>query len=345
MAVQPQNTSRNNQSGSRIAALVILVFIVGTIACYFFLSLSGKSGEAPREPETAQDTPAFTPPVTTPPPAISEPPRVVRKQADNPVKKQGDYPAPVPAPVYEPQKAKSVASAPAHEPQKARPAAGKSVRLAIIIDDMGGSLAEARLLAGIKVPLTFSIIPGLRADKEVAAYAASGKIETMIHIPMQSKGWPERRLEANGLLVSMADGELQERVSGFVRQFPGAVGANNHMGSEFTEHEEKMSPVLQVLREKKLFFVDSVTSPASKGFTVAQHLGIRTARRHVFLDNEQEQGYILGQLSQAVKQARKSGSAIAICHPHPATITALAAALPKLSSQGVELVPASQLVK
>ena len=68
-------------------------------------------------------------------------------------------------------------------------------------------------------------------------------------------------------------------------------------------------------------------------------------RRNVFLDNEQERGYILGQLNQAVRMARKNGSAIAICHPHPATIRTLAAALPELARQGIKLVPVSQLVR
>ncbi|MFZ2949299.1 MAG: divergent polysaccharide deacetylase family protein, partial [Desulfuromonadaceae bacterium] len=219
-----------------------------------------------------------------------------------------------------------------------------SGRLAIIIDDMGGSLSEARSLAAIKVPLTFAIIPSLRVDKEVAEYAISNKIETMIHIPMQSKGWPERRLEANGLLVSMDVGELQERVSGFVKKFPGAVGVNNHMGSEFTEQEEKMATVLQILKKNDLFFIDSVTTPESAGLRVARRLGVRSARRNVFLDNEQKRSYILGQLNQAVRLAIKNGSAIAICHPHPETIATLAAALPELAGRGVCLVTASQLV-
>jgi polysaccharide deacetylase 2 family uncharacterized protein YibQ len=210
---------------------------------------------------------------------------------------------------------------------------------------MGSSMSEARSLAEIGVPLTFSIIPGLRSDAAVVSYAASRHIETMIHIPMQSKGWPGRRLEANGLLVSMDDAELRERVTALVREVPGAVGANNHTGSEFTEHADKMRSVLEVLKGKHLFFVDSVTTPHSTALELTHQLGIKSARRNVFLDNEQERSYILGQLVQAVKLAKKSGSAIAICHPHVATISALASALPALESQGVTLVPASQLVR
>jgi len=218
-------------------------------------------------------------------------------------------------------------------------------RLAVIIDDMGSSMEEARSLAGIGVPLTFSIIPDLARYREVAAFAAANGIETMIHIPMQSKGWPQRRLEANGLLVSMDDAEVRARLEGFMRDIPKAVGANNHMGSEYTEHEEQMRVVLGALKSRGLFFIDSMTSPRSTGLRLAREMGIRSERRNVFLDNEQNQTYIQGQLNQAVRVAQKAGTAIAICHPHPATIKALASLLPGLEQQGITLVPASQLVR
>ncbi len=65
----------------------------------------------------------------------------------------------------------------------------------------------------------------------------------------------------------------------------------------------------------------------------------------MFLDNEQDGVYIRGQLNQAVRLARKTGAAIAICHPHPVTIRTLEAALPGLAKQGITFVPASRLVR
>ncbi len=324
MAVPPKNRSRSRSSGSLVAALVIIILVVGVVAGYLLFSPPGKTGVIRPKPERSLVKPGI-PAVSSPQAAPESTPAV--PPSTN--KEKNEYPS----------------SATIHEPASAGDEGVTFGRLAIIIDDMGNSLSEARSLSAINVPLTFAIIPGLRFDKEVAAYAATNKIETLIHIPMQSKGWPARRLEANGLLVSMGGDELQERVSGFIKQFPGAVGVNNHMGSEFTEHEEKITFVLQTLKKSNLFFVDSVTSPDSAGLRVAQQLGIRSARRKVFLDNEQERSYILGQLNQAVRMARKNGSAIAICHPHPVTIATLAAALPGLADQGVRLVPTSQLVK
>jgi polysaccharide deacetylase 2 family uncharacterized protein YibQ len=222
---------------------------------------------------------------------------------------------------------------------------GGKGQLAIIIDDMGSGMQEARSLAAIGVPLTFSIIPGLQNCREVAAFAAGSGIETMIHIPMQSKGWPQRRLESNGLLVSMEDDDIREHVERYFKDVPRAVGANNHMGSEFTEHEHQMSTVMGELKGKGLFFIDSVTTPRSVGQRLARDMGMRSARRSVFLDNEQNSAYIMGQLNQAARQARKNGGAIAICHPHPATIETLTAALPGLRQQGIILVPVSRLVR
>lgn len=314
MADPSKNRFRKKSSGSRVAAVAVVVLIIGAIAGYFMFSPSSKSPVLPQQPGHPAVTPV-TPPTAAPPAAAP--------------------------PAHKEQE--STTRAPA--PGKATETETGSPQLAIIIDDMGSSMSEARSLAAINVPLTFAIIPELRSDKEVAAFSVSRKIETMIHIPMQSQGWPARRLEANGLLVGMDADEIRGRVTRFIQRFPGAVGVNNHMGSEFTEQEDQMTTVLQILKNNDLFFIDSITSPHSVGVRVAQKLGVRAARRNVFLDNEQERGYILGQLNQAVKQARKNGSAIAICHPHPATIAALAAALPELAGQGVRLVPASHLVR
>jgi hypothetical protein len=222
---------------------------------------------------------------------------------------------------------------------------GAQGQLAVIIDDMGSNLQQARALAGIGLPMTFSIIPGLKSDRDVAGFAARSGIETMIHIPMQSKGWPKLRLEANGLLLSMDEASIREHLGDYARQIPTAIGVNNHMGSEFTEHEDKMRVVLEVLKGKGLFFIDSVTTPRTVGQSLAREMGVKTGRRDVFLDNEQNSAYIRGQLAQAVRMAKKNGSAIVICHPHPVTIATLTETLPTLAGQGITLVPVSHLVR
>lgn len=235
------------------------------------------------------------------------------------------------------------AAPPAKFPKRKRPTGPGTV--AIIVDDMGSSMQEVRDIMAIKVPVTFSLIPGLPKVKGVAAAAHSNGFQVMIHMPMEPKGYPQQRMEKNGLLLVQENDEIKRKVRSYLESVPFAVGANNHMGSQFTEDEEKMGVVLNVLKEKGLFFIDSRTSPKSVGYSLARAMGVETAARNVFLDNVQEVGAVRAQLEQLAGMARKRGNAIGICHPHRATIQALAATLPALQKEGITFVSVSELVR
>ncbi len=217
--------------------------------------------------------------------------------------------------------------------------------VAIIVDDMGNSRHEAEALLDIGVPITFSIIPGLARVTEVAETAHRKGGEVMVHIPMEPKGVQGKPFEKNGLLLNMSDEEIAKRLRGFIDSVPYAVGANNHMGSRFTEDRIKMRIVLNILKEKGMFFIDSKTTPASVGVGLAREMGINTAARTVFLDNEADIGAIKSQIEKLAGVAKKRGGAIGICHPHKSTIQALAMTLPALKSEGITFVHASDMAK
>ncbi len=238
----------------------------------------------------------------------------------------------------------SAVVAPAPKPaKKAKQVSPGTV--AIIVDDMGNSVEEARALLAINLPVTFSIIPGLPKAKAVAEAVHAGGREVMLHIPMEPKGYEKKPFEKNGLLLAQSDDEIVRRLDSYFRTVPYADGANNHMGSRFTEDPAKMRTVLGVLKGKGMFFIDSKTTSASVGEKLAREMGIETASRSFFLDNTQKVDAIRKQLDQAAAAARKHGSAIAICHPHKPTIQALTAAMPQLQKEGITFVTASQLVR
>lgn len=217
--------------------------------------------------------------------------------------------------------------------------------IAVIVDDMGSSLNEARELLAINIPITFSLIPGLPKVKAIAELVDSAGQEIMVHLPMEPQDYPHRRLESNGLLVAQSEKEITSRTAGLLGSVPQAKGANNHMGSRFTEHEEKMLPVLKVLQGRGQFFIDSLTTPRSKGYAVAESLGMKSAVRNVFLDNQQDVVAIKKQLYAAAEMSRRKGGVIAICHPHAATIAALKEAMPELQRAGITFVSAGDLVR
>jgi polysaccharide deacetylase 2 family uncharacterized protein YibQ len=106
-----------------------------------------------------------------------------------------------------------------------------------------------------------------------------------------------------------------------------------------------MDELMPVLRERHLFYVDSRTTAATVAFDTAQSFGVRSAFRNVpFLDDVAEVGAVRKQLELALRGAREKGEAIAIGHPHAATLQALREILPRAQAQGVRLVFASDLV-
>lgn len=301
---------RKAPSGGR-KPVVALVVVIALIALGFFLLEHFRSSAPPAKPAAPQATPHQ---------------KIPERQ---PV--QGNVStASVPQPVQPPVAAPQIPRGPG--------------QLAIVIDDMGSSMAELQALLSIKLPITFSVIPSLAHAKGVSEGAHRAGAEVMVHMPMEPEGYPKQPMEKIGLLLNMDDQEIENRVNSYFRTVPFAVGANNHMGSRFTQNAEKMDVVLKVLKERDIFFVDSKTSPASVGYQRAHTLGLKSASRQVFLDNVQDVAAITRQLAQAAAVARKKGAAIAICHPHAATIRALQAAMPKYAESGITFVYASQLV-
>jgi polysaccharide deacetylase 2 family uncharacterized protein YibQ len=271
--------------------------------------------------------------------------------------KRGHKPMPLPEPV-KPPAATTLNQAPvvsrqqqytsASPGQKAPVAQQKSFpkgSLAIVVDDMGSSMKEVQELAAINLPLTFAIIPGLPRAKAVAEYAHAKGGDVIIHIPMEPQGYPAQRVESNALLMSSSAAEIESRIKGFIRDIPHVVGANNHMGSRFTESAAQMKPVIAALKENDLFFLDSRTSPKSVGQSVAAGMGVRTGSRAVFLDNDQSVEVVKRELVAAARLAGKRGGVIAICHPHPGTILALSETMPKLAAEGTVFVKAAQLLR
>jgi hypothetical protein len=74
-------------------------------------------------------------------------------------------------------------------------------------------------------------------------------------------------------------------------------------------------------------------------------LGVAHVARDVFLDDDMSSTAVLRQLALAERVARENGHAIAIGHPHPATIAAIKAWLPRAKAEGFIIAPLSTVAK
>jgi uncharacterized protein len=218
-----------------------------------------------------------------------------------------------------------------------------AARLAIILDDLGNDRGVAEAIFALKYPLTISVLPNHAHSSEIAEEAHSRGYEVMLHLPMQSVA--NEKPEPQELRPGMSAGNVTELVDRLLRSVPDVVGVNNHQGSESTADTTLMHDLMPVLREHHLFYVDSRTTAATVAFDAAQGDGVRSGFRNVpFLDDVADESAVEKQLQIALRGAKQKGEAIAIGHPHAATLRALRKVLPKAGSQGVALVFASEVV-
>jgi len=215
-------------------------------------------------------------------------------------------------------------------------------RLAIIIDDLGNDRAAAEAIFALGYPLTISVLPNHEHSVEIATEAHRRGFEVMLHLPMQSVA--NETPEAQELHPGMPGSEVAALVDQFLKNVPDAVGVNNHQGSQATADATLMDELMPVLRDRRLFYVDSRTTAATVAYDTAQAFGVRSAFRNVpFLDDVTELAAVRKQLELALRGAREKGEAVAIGHPHPATLQALREVLPQAKTQGIRLVLASEL--
>jgi polysaccharide deacetylase 2 family uncharacterized protein YibQ len=215
-------------------------------------------------------------------------------------------------------------------------------RIAIVVDDLGSNKRTAEELLRLDIPLTFSILPSQSSSRRIAHKAHAQGREIILHLPMEPRGYPLKDPGKGALFVSMDERELLRQLRKDLNAVPFIKGVNNHMGSRFMEHGEKVRLVLKELKQKELFFLDSRTTSKSQGYQIAQELGLRTDKRDLFLDNKSDIGYTKLQLKHLIRIARDHGTAIGICHPYPSTITALKEMIAQIQAEGIQIVPLSQ---
>jgi polysaccharide deacetylase 2 family uncharacterized protein YibQ len=195
-------------------------------------------------------------------------------------------------------------------------------RMAIIIDDIGNSMERARAFLALGVPLTFSILPRLPFSSLLADEVAASSHDVMLHQPMEPV-CDDRDPGPGALYLTCGCSEIEEIIHVNLDEMPQAVGVNNHMGSRFTASSRKVTEALRVISERRLFFIDSLTTPRSTAFKTALALKMRAGLRDVFLDTCQDEDMIRRRLVELRRRAEAHGWAIGIGHPYPQTVKAL----------------------
>ncbi len=213
--------------------------------------------------------------------------------------------------------------------------------IALIIDDLGDSRIKGERAIDLPGPVTLAVLPHTRWGTDLARRAYERQREVMLHLPMANLG--NVPLGPEPLTPRLSRHEFRSRLANALKRVPGARGINNHMGSALTQEPREMTWLMQELRVRGLYFIDSRTTHKTVAKRIAHEQAVLASSRDVFLDNVRDTAAIDVQFRKLVRIARDRGTALGIGHPYPETLAYLEQRLPALADEGVQLVPASHL--
>jgi polysaccharide deacetylase 2 family uncharacterized protein YibQ len=238
-----------------------------------------------------------------------------------------------------PRKKAFTSRTPARSPSEAE---RRGQKIAVIIDDIGYDLRLVEKLVEIGAPLAFAILPHTPHAVEAARLLHGAGKEILLHMPMEPRSYPAENPGAGALLAHMNDEEIRRRIEADLAAVPYISGVNNHMGSRFMEDEAKLFVVMKELAKRGLFFVDSKTTPDSRGRATASRAGVRFLERAVFIDHPPGYATALENLLHPPRQEwEKLRPLLLIGHPFPETVRALKEASSLWLNEGVRIIPVS----
>jgi polysaccharide deacetylase 2 family uncharacterized protein YibQ len=216
-------------------------------------------------------------------------------------------------------------------------------KIAIVLDDWGYNLNNLAAAKSINLPFTAAVLPNLKYSKAVASELHEHGCEIILHLPMQPR--EKWNLEKDTVSVSMSGSAVKKILEKDLSSLVYVDGVSNHMGSLATENPKVMTEVLGVLKEKKLFFLDSYVTSRSAVPELARKMNVPFAKRDIFLDNKNDADYIRQQLLKLKARARSRGWAVGIGHDRKVTLEVLGEMMPRLDKEGYKFVFVSEIAR
>jgi hypothetical protein len=211
--------------------------------------------------------------------------------------------------------------------------------IAICIDDLGEDLAGTDRAIALPKDVTLSFLPFAEGTPFLAGEAERKGHQVLAHVPMEAVG----HTDPGPMSLKVGSPDIASRLAWNIARVPGLSGVNNHEGSKFSTDAASLVPVMEALAARHLFYFDSRTIAGSQGIRVAHMFGVMSAGRDIFLDDTISEAEVRQQLADLLTEARRTGVALAIGHPHDVTLRILTAWLAQ--DHGVRLVPVSEAIR
>jgi polysaccharide deacetylase 2 family uncharacterized protein YibQ len=225
----------------------------------------------------------------------------------------------------------------------ARPFDAKDLRprVAVVVAELGlaqGPTDHAIHYLPGAVTLAFSpYAENLQKWIELARRAGH---EVLLDLPMEARGSDGG---PQALSPALPSDQNVARLDWTLARGTGHVGIALAAGARLMESDGALRPVLEALRERGFIFLDKQPG-GSPALRMGRELGLPRAGVDRALDASPRREEIDARLAEIERQARESGTAVAIVQPHAISLERLAAWHTTLENKGIAIAPVSAVL-
>jgi polysaccharide deacetylase 2 family uncharacterized protein YibQ len=229
-------------------------------------------------------------------------------------------------------------------------------RISIMIRGIG--LNRNSTLAAInKLPAAISLVfsPYAKGMEEWASLARGAGHETLMSLPMEPIDFPTLDPGPLSLLTDLKLEENVVRLHSIMNLSQAYIGLVQYMGSRFATSEAAFKPIIKILKDRGLLFIDDGLVKNSIGIRLATDVSLPHALSDLIIDNDASGVQIAQNLilleniakknQSTIGLAKKNYSAIGIGEAYPATIIQIVRWAKTLKGKMIDLAPISAVVR
>ncbi len=213
-------------------------------------------------------------------------------------------------------------------------------RVSIIITGLGRQQERTqRAIDTMPAPITLAFSPYAEDVSDWLDLARADGHETLLMLPMEPVGFPQNDPGPQALLVSMGPDQNRERLQRILGRGTGYVGLIGYMGSRFAASQEALTPMLQIMADRGILYVDNRSVADTVAAQVAGEVGVAHAIVDRVVDETATGDTIDLRLRELEDMARAEGAAIGLARDYPVTLERLAVWAATLEAKAIDLAP------
>jgi polysaccharide deacetylase 2 family uncharacterized protein YibQ len=218
-------------------------------------------------------------------------------------------------------------------------------KIALIVNGLGQKPDSLdTILTSLPPHVTLSFSPYANNVKAQIEKSSQAGFQSLLQVPMEPLGFPNQDPGPRSLLVGASTNDNIENLEWVLKQSSHSIGVTTLMGSAFVQDIHALTPVLSLLSEKGLIFVDSL---AGTGRSVVSHISKQTQTPYVPVDLKIDDALSETEIDKQLRAleiiSKEFGYAVGTLSPYPLSLKKITEWSQTLRRNNIALTPISSI--